>query len=240
MSTSGKEPVRILYIGQKARVLETLQKGIEEHHCEVHGSIGAHEILELTWIKNQKVALNSTRKDPANIVLVEMDGKRNRRLSFCEMLRYRLPKAAIIAARLGKLNTSFTFDGEFKIPKDIERLDVEQIVEYLCELATKFNGNLLERGHIQLNIAKRTVTVNEERYPMTPKQCALLNMFLNNHGEVVTRENIMREIWETSFMEDTRTLDVHIRWLRERIEKNPSKPKYLVTVRRVGYKLEID
>ncbi|MCX6043557.1 MAG: helix-turn-helix domain-containing protein [Chloroflexi bacterium] len=72
---------------------------------------------------------------------------------------------------------------------------------------------------------------------MTPKQCALLEMLMLNHGKVVLRSDIMRLIWETSYLEDTRTLDVHVRWLRERIEPDPSSPIYLQTVRGVGYKL---
>ncbi|RIK33875.1 MAG: DNA-binding response regulator, partial [Chloroflexi bacterium] len=55
----------------------------------------------------------------------------------------------------------------------------------------------------------------------------------------VSRSEIMQAIWETSYMEDTRTLDVHIRWLRERIEPDPSNPVYLVTVRGQGYRLNV-
>lgn len=231
MSSSGKESIRILYIGQKTNVLEMLQEGIENHECEAHGSIDAPEALDFVWIKNQKVVLSSTRKEPPNIVLVEMDEKPNRRLNFCEMLRYRLPKAAIIAVCLGKLNTTFKFDGELTVP-----LQIDQVVDYLCELATEFNGNRLEQGHISLNIAKRVVTVRGEQYSMTPKQCALLNMLLQNHNSVVTRAEIMEEIWETSYMEDTRTLDVHIRWLREKLESEPNGLRYIHTMRNVGYR----
>jgi DNA-binding response OmpR family regulator len=74
---------------------------------------------------------------------------------------------------------------------------------------------------------------------MTPKQCALLQMLMVHHGNVVERSNIMQAIWETSYLEDTRTLDVHIRWLRERIEPDPSNPVYLKTVRGVGYRLNL-
>ena len=64
-------------------------------------------------------------------------------------------------------------------------------------------------------------------------------MLMLNHGSVVSRKAIMESIWETSYLEDTRTLDVHVRWLRERIEPDPSNPSYLKTVRGVGYRLWI-
>jgi DNA-binding response OmpR family regulator len=64
-------------------------------------------------------------------------------------------------------------------------------------------------------------------------------MLMMHHGIVVKRSKIMQAIWETSYLEDTRTLDVHIRWLRERIEPDPSNPVYLKTVRGVGYRLSL-
>jgi DNA-binding response OmpR family regulator len=74
---------------------------------------------------------------------------------------------------------------------------------------------------------------------MTPKQCALLQYLMLRSNEVVSRGEIMDAIWETNYLEDTRTLDVHIRWLRECIEPDPSQPVYLVTVRGAGYCLKI-
>ncbi len=234
MSSSAQELIHILYVGRQTSIIEMLQNGVDNHECVAHGTTDASAKLAFSSYRNQKNALRSTRTEPPNIVLVEIDDKKDHRLAFCEMLRYRLPKAAIIAICVKKPNTSFKFDGKLKTP-----LKMEQTIEYLCEQATQFNGNQLEQGHIRLNIAKRLVTVKGETYRMTPKQCALLHMLMQNHKEVVTRADIMQEIWHTSFLDDTRTLDVHIRWLRERIEHTPSKPKYLVTIRGVGYMLSI-
>jgi two-component system, OmpR family, phosphate regulon response regulator PhoB len=60
---------------------------------------------------------------------------------------------------------------------------------------------------------------------------------MHRPNQVISREDLMREIWETHYLGDTRTLDVHIRWLREKIEANPTRPRLLVTQRGVGYKL---
>ena len=75
---------------------------------------------------------------------------------------------------------------------------------------------------------------------MTPKQCSLLHMLMERRNEVVSRLEIMQEIWQTNFLGDTRTLDVHIRWLRERIERDPSNPQYLLTVRGKGYRFRTE
>ena len=79
---------------------------------------------------------------------------------------------------------------------------------------------------------------NEEQY-LNPKLSKLLQLFMQRPGEILTRKFLMQQVWETSFMGDTRTLDVHIRWLREKIERDPSQPEILQTVRGVGYRLEV-
>jgi DNA-binding response OmpR family regulator len=68
----------------------------------------------------------------------------------------------------------------------------------------------------------------------------LLSVFLKRPGEVLEREALFKQVWNTQYTEDTRTLDVHISWLRSALEENPRKPKYLKTMRGVGYRLDTD
>ena len=67
----------------------------------------------------------------------------------------------------------------------------------------------------------------------------LLQMLIDKKGKVVDREKLFSKIWHTNYTADTRSLDVHVNWLRKIIEKNPKKPKLLVTVRGKGYKLDL-
>jgi DNA-binding response OmpR family regulator len=62
---------------------------------------------------------------------------------------------------------------------------------------------------------------------------------MRNPGKVLSRKFLMKNVWDTDFLGDTRTLDVHVRWIREKIEENPSSPVYLRTVRGVGYRFEV-
>lgn len=73
---------------------------------------------------------------------------------------------------------------------------------------------------------------------LAPKEFVLLAMFMKHSGEVLPRSFLIREIWDTDYLGDTRMLDVHIRWLRRKIEDEPSAPIYLRTVRGVGYRFE--
>ena len=77
----------------------------------------------------------------------------------------------------------------------------------------------------------------DERY-LNPKLTKLLQLFMQQPGIVLTRKFLMQQVWDTSYLGDTRTLDVHIRWLREAIEEDPTDPVYLRTVRRQGYRFE--
>jgi DNA-binding response OmpR family regulator len=74
---------------------------------------------------------------------------------------------------------------------------------------------------------------------LTPKQAHLLELFMRHPGEVLTREFLMKQVWDTDFTEDTRTLDVHIHWVREAIEEDSGSPKYLHTIRGVGYRFTL-
>ncbi|MGL4650208.1 MAG: winged helix-turn-helix domain-containing protein, partial [Caldilineaceae bacterium] len=102
-------------------------------------------------------------------------------------------------------------------------------------LRTQSPEQVITRGPITLNTLTRQVTSPKGVCEMTPKQCALLTMLMRHANTVVGRADIMRTIWETSYLEDTRTLDVHVRWLRMMIEPDPAQPTLIVTRRGIGY-----
>ncbi len=96
----------------------------------------------------------------------------------------------------------------------------------------------IQIGSLTLDVEKRRVSRSSKSTRLTPKEFDLLKLLMDHVDEIVTRETIMREIWDTDYLGDTRTLDVHIRWLRQKIEDDADKPARLVTVRGEGYRLE--
>jgi len=74
---------------------------------------------------------------------------------------------------------------------------------------------------------------------LTPRLTCLLQTLLQRRGEVIEREELFKQVWETNYTGDTRTLDVHISWLRRAIEMDPVHPRFLHTVRGVGYRLDV-
>jgi DNA-binding response OmpR family regulator len=90
-------------------------------------------------------------------------------------------------------------------------------------------------GAITVDPARREVTRNGSTLPLKPKEFDLLWYFVRNPGRVFTREQLLERVWGYDFAGTNRTVDVHIRWLREKIEDDPGKPRYLRTSRGTGY-----
>lgn len=106
--------------------------------------------------------------------------------------------------------------------------------------ATKPGGEApIKAGDIEVDISRHTASKRGSMLTLTPREFDLLAFLTQNKGLVFSREHLLEKIWGYEFAGDTRTVDVHVRWLREKIEDDPGNPVYLVTVRGVGYKLEV-
>lgn len=99
--------------------------------------------------------------------------------------------------------------------------------------------NQLHVGPIRLDLERRRMSCQGREATLTPRLTHLLKTFMEHPGEALERERIFREVWNTEYTGDTRTLDVHISWLRQAVEENPRKPQLLKTIRGVGYRLDV-
>ncbi len=95
---------------------------------------------------------------------------------------------------------------------------------------------ILEFNHIKMFLEECRVTSFDREITLSPKEFKLLELFMKNPKRVWSRDLILEKIWEIDFIGDTKTVDVHVRWLREKLEEDPSAPKFLKTVRGFGYK----
>jgi two-component system response regulator RegX3 len=91
-------------------------------------------------------------------------------------------------------------------------------------------------GPLTLDPAARTVTKRDEPVELAAKEFDLLHLLMTNAGQVCTREQIMDEVWDPHWFGPTKTLDVHVSWLRKKIEDDPSNPRFITTVRGVGFR----
>jgi len=93
-------------------------------------------------------------------------------------------------------------------------------------------------GNLVIDITRREVRIDEKVVPFKPKEYELLTFMGQHKGQVLTRGIILERVWGWDFVGDSRTVDVHVRWLREKIEVSPDKPTRIITVRGAGYRFE--
>ena len=96
----------------------------------------------------------------------------------------------------------------------------------------------LKFGNLIINLTRREVTLHDEPIALKPQEYELLVFFAEHKGQMLSREFVLERVWGWDFIGDSRTVDVHVRWLRQKIEDDPGKPKRIVTVRGGGYRFE--
>ncbi len=157
-------------------------------------------------------------------------------LKVCESLQQeieRLPSLFILP-KGGKLKEG-GIKGDACLARPLDRKQLSSSIKRVLRL---WGRKFLRVGRLTLNLETHRVFRGNKAYRLPPKQFDLLKAFMRHPGKVLSRKFLMKEVWGTDYLGDTRTLDVHIRWLREKIEENPSSPRYLHTVRKKGYRLE--
>lgn len=100
------------------------------------------------------------------------------------------------------------------------------------------SGEVLEVGDVRLDPERHEVTVRGEQVPLPLKEFDLLELLLDNAGRVLTRDTLIDRIWGPNYVGDTKTLDVHVKRLRSKLEEDPSQPRRILTIRGLGYRYE--
>jgi DNA-binding response OmpR family regulator len=100
------------------------------------------------------------------------------------------------------------------------------------------DGKLLRFGNLALDLERREVSLGDKTLGLKPKEYELLIYFAQNEGRVLSRDQILQDVWGWDYTGGSRTVDVHVRWLREKIEADPADPVHIITVRGAGYRFE--
>ena len=98
----------------------------------------------------------------------------------------------------------------------------------------------VQAGDLRLDTERRLLHLNEAApLQLGPMEARLLAVLMESPGQVVSRAHLMKTVWQTDYLDDTRTLDVHICWLRRKVEDDPSHPRRIITHRNQGYQLKV-
>ncbi|MBI4338138.1 MAG: response regulator transcription factor [Chloroflexi bacterium] len=99
-------------------------------------------------------------------------------------------------------------------------------------------GELLKAGDIEIDLTSHTARLGRTSLELKPREFDLLALLVANKGRAFTRDQVLERLWGHDYVGDARTVDVHIRWLREKVEADPGRPKRIITIRGVGYRFE--
>ena len=165
-----------------------------------------------------------------NAASLRANGKR-----ICQSLREKAPSLPIL----------LILDSD----RESERMDVDvvlllpftaqKLVNRIRHLLPSDGDTNIHAGPVRLDVEKRIVHCLDKQARLTPRLMRLLKILIEHQGAVVERNALFSQVWETDYTDDTRTLDVHISWLRRAIEVDPKDPKFIKTVRGVGYRLNV-
>lgn len=114
-----------------------------------------------------------------------------------------------------------------------------KLLNRVARLRPQPDCDTLRVGDMTLYIQRRCLKRGDTEYRLTPMQMRLVQVFMSHPHEILSRRFLLKEVWDTDYVGDTRTLDVHIRWLRQFLEDDPSHPKRITTVRGVGYRFVV-
>lgn len=226
----------LLYVAcRRGRPRQLLSPADLRPYLDAQIQINGAPWFEWNIVSSQKLALRRLRRDLPQLALVELDVE-HKRVEFCTALRERAPSVKIVALGAARPFTSTDVDVVLCLP--VDRMQVLANIIHLLD--HQAGANAIRVGPLHLDLHTGSISGPKGQYHMTPKAAALLHYLMTHHNQTLTRSELMQNVWNTTFLGDTRTLDVHIRWLREYIEQNPSEPKLLLTVRGRGYQLRLE
>jgi DNA-binding response OmpR family regulator len=183
-----------------------------------------------------KNALKAASKGKPDVLVLDAASMRTAGTRLCKRAREKLDGTPIILISPEgsepdpNCGASQTLVQPFTARKLINRVD---------RLLPGDERQIMKVGPIKLDRTKNRVYTQAGHSRLTPKLAKLLEIFLNNPGRLMMRKTLIRKVWHTDYTGDTRTLDVHMSWLRQAIEQNPAKPEFLKTIRGMGYRLDI-
>jgi DNA-binding response OmpR family regulator len=175
---------------------------------------------------------------PDAVILDVVDGMSdlNKVCHALDELYPHIPRLVLVGKNVPQtLKTDFERDAVLAAPYTPAELS-----RRLATVAAPSTKRFWRLGDIVLDVVSHQVLRGGQNYSLTPKEFKLLSLLAENSGQIVSRREIMNKVWETDYLGDTRTLDVHICWIRQKIEANPKKPRRLLTLRGVGYRLLAD
>ena len=230
---------KILVVEDEPTLLETLTYNLTRQNYQVHTATDGVTAVELARELHPDLIV-------LDLMLPKLDG-----FEVCRILRQEMnTPILILTARddeidrvIGlELGADDYMSKPFSMREFLARVKA-QLRRMRLMREERESGDILPReiikfGNLTLDLTRREVLLDERALSLKPKEFDLLLFLARHRGQVLTRELILERVWGWDFSGGSRTVDVHVRWLREKIEQDPAQPVRIVTVRGAGYRFE--
>ena len=223
--------INVILIDDDPLITEPLERFLSQHGYQVSVAHNGRTGLDLALNQQPDIVI-------LDILMPEMDG-----WAVCRQLRRHSVVPVLMLTALNEevdriLGLELGADDYITKPFSTREL-LARIKALLRRVAFDQRpplGQILVMAEIELNLDTRQVRKSGQLLELRYKEFELLSLLMGQAGQVVSRAEIFDRVWGVDWLGDTRTLDVHIRWLREKIEDDPGRPRYIQTVRGVGYR----
>ena len=221
---------RILLVDDEPLIIKGLKYTLEQEGYETLAAYDGEEALEVFFANTVDLVL-------LDVMLPKLDG-----IQVCQRIRESSNVPIIMLTAKGEdmdkiLGLEYGADDYMTEPFNI--LEVKARIKTILRRASQpvaaEKKKIIRVRDLEVNIVNRSVTLGGKEVRLTAKEFDLLQLFINNRGKVFSREAMLETVWKYDYMGDARTVDVHIRRLREKIERNTSQPEFIFTKWGVGY-----
>lgn len=221
---------RILVVDDERLIVDSVRYGLQK---EGYAILSAYD-------GDQAVALAEQEKP--DLVLLDLQLPKKDGWTVCRMIREtsRIP-IIMLTARGEEMDrvSGLELGADDYLVKPLGMRELVARVRAALRRSTEYSepaSQSLTIGSLELDARSHRVACRGKLLELTRKEFHLLGVLMTQAGRVIERNDLINKVWDTDWVGDTRTLDVHIRWLREKIETDPGKPRYIQMVRGVGYR----
>jgi len=221
---------KILLVDDEPTLLETLALNLRTSGYEVVTASDGATALEMANSESPDLIV-------LDLMMPELDG-----LTVCRNLRQASDTPILVlTARTGELDKIIGLesgaDDYMTKPFSVGELQA-RLRALLRRAGPRRMTDEMRSGDLVLNLVSRRAFLSDKELVLSPKEFSLLAELMRHQSAVLSRDLLLTRVWGYDFFGDSRTVDVHVRWLREKIEPNPSQPERITTVRGIGYRFE--
>lgn len=222
---------RVLVVDDEKLIVKGIRFSLEQDGMDVECAYDGEEALKLT------------RENVYDMILLDVMLPKHDGFEVCQRIReYSDVPIIMLTARDDDMNKilGLEYGADDYITKPFNILEVKARMKAIMRRTSKRDragqeGKIIEKGAMKIDCESRRVVIGDREINLTAKEFDLLELLAMNPNKVYSRENLLNIVWGYEYPGDARTVDVHIRRLREKIETNPSDPKYVYTKWGVGY-----